>query len=137
MTVQNTTPVQIQSVVNFMNVLGYTLDRTRANGSFINVVQSHRAANRHISFRTATKLHNGKPEDWSIVAEGRLAVLNMPGVELNTGFNPLSVLLAYASKLVEKNKIHFDRHGNAIANAEGVFLVKPLNRLVSEMVGAV
>lgn len=137
MTVQNTTPVQVQSVINFMNVLGYTLDRTRANGSFINVGQTRKAANRHISFRTATKLHNGKPEDWNVVAEGRLAILNMPGVELNTGFNPVAILLAYASKLVVENKIQFDRRGNVVANAEGVFLVKPLNRLVSEMVGAV
>lgn len=129
--IKNTAPIQMQSVVNFMGALGFVPDRTRKNGSFRNEGQSKRVANRHVSFETAVRLHNSSIEKW-VVMEG-FAVY--PELKLATGFMPISVVMAHASKLVAKVKVRFDRHGNIILE-EGANLVRPVNGVIASIIEA-
>lgn len=131
----DTTSIQCQSVINFMNALGYTLDRSRVNGSFINIGQLGKAANLNISFATASQLHNTEVSEWQVLEGGNLAVYSPEGKTLHTAFRPVNVLLAHASKLVAKSKVQFTRRGQIVMNSEGAHLVRPLNKIVSEMLG--
>lgn len=129
--IMNTAPIQVQSVINFMGCLGYVPDRTRKNGSFRNEGQAKRVANRHVSFDTAVRLHNSAIDKWVIVED--FAVF--PELKLATGFQPISVLLAHASKLVQKTKVHFDRHGNIVLH-ENAHLVRAVNGVVASLIEA-
>lgn len=127
--IKNTAVIQMQSVVNFMGCLGFVPDRSRKNGSFRNEGQSHRVANGHVSFETAVRLHNASIEKWAVM-EG-FAVF--PELKLCTGFMPVSVVMAHASKLVAQVKIRFDRNGNMIL-AEGANLVRAVNPVIASII---
>lgn len=129
--IKNTAPIQMQSVINFMGCLGFVPDRTRKNGSFRNEGQLKRVANRHVSFETAVRLHNSAIDKW-VIMEGTAL---FPELKLATGFLPLNVVMAHASKLVAKCKVRFDKHGNVVL-ADNANLVRAVNGVIASLVEA-
>lgn len=127
---KDTVRAQIQSVVNFMNVLGF--QPLRKNLSFVNMTDGNSAA-AVVSLATATKLHNSTLQDWSSVDGTDICVHT--GTNLQIGWNIQTVLLADASRLVEKSKVSVDRRGNIIMNSENAHLVKAANPRIQTLLG--
>ena len=87
--IQNTTRIQIQSVINFLQELGYTYFPN--DGVFESIGYGNNKANKTISFATAVRLHNGKyfnhpfdeiPADW-IVAAHRARIVHRAKLQYN------------------------------------------------------
>lgn len=124
----DTTVVQVRSLLNFMYALGYTLDETCKTGRFVTNAKTLQG-NRYLSAATAAKMHNLPAENWIVAPDG-LGVAPTC-VTLKSGFTPLGVRIAMASKLVQEVKISVSRHGALIMQD---FMVKPLNNIVLDLV---
>lgn len=126
----DTTVVQVRSVLNFMYTLGYVLDSTAKTGRFVTEVAEGQA-NRWIGVRTAIKMHNKSEDGWEVTQERGNPIARPKGISLKSGFSPIGVRLAIASKLVEKVKISVTRIGGIVTQD---VMVKPLNAAVLQLV---
>lgn len=126
----DTTVVQVRSVLNFMYALGYALDGDAKTGRFFTEAKTGQA-NRFLSVQTAVKLHNMRIEEWEIFKQGEEYTVFPRCVTLRSGFTPIGVRLAIASKLVEKAKISVTRNGRIVTQD---VMVRPLNKTVQELV---
>lgn len=123
----DTTVVQVRSVLNYMYTLGYTLDEEGKSGRFITKASAAQG-NRYLSFATAVRLHNMPISQWTIDGSGQ----TFPeGITLQTGFTPIGVRLAEASKLVKKVKLLVNRSGQLVTQD---VMVKPLNEAILQLV---
>lgn len=124
----DTTVVQVRSVLNFMYALGYTLDAT---GRFV-TESKNMSGNRYLKANTAVAMHNLPNSEWKPVTDKYGITMMFPScVGLQSGFNPLGVTLAVASKLVDKAKISVTRKGGIVTQD---VMVKPLNQTVLDLV---
>lgn len=128
----DTTVVQVRSVLNFMYALGYTLDTTSKTGRFVTEHRSHQG-NRFLSMTSAVKMHNLTSSQWEVYQneDGTIAAAFPQGIQLQTGFTPIGVGVAMASKLVEKVKYSLNRKGTVITQD---VMVKPLNQAVLRLI---
>lgn len=124
----DTTVVQVRSVLNFMYTLGYVLDDTIDNGRFVTNVRSAKG-NKYLSANTAVKLHNSKDSDWEVV--NGVGAFHKE-IEFQSGFSPLGLALAKASKLVDQAKFRVTRTGQLVKQS---VMIKPLNAAVLTMLG--
>lgn len=122
----DTTVIQVRSVLNFMYTLGYVLDDN--GGRFITEAPQGQG-NRYLSINTGVKLHNSGEQGW-FELEG---VAFPKCVQMQQGFHPLGVHLAMASKLVDKVK--FMGNSKGALNTQS-FMIKPLNKVVAQLIDA-
>lgn len=125
---KDTTVIQVRSVLNFMYALGYTLDEDSKTGRFI-TKQKGAQGNRFVGFNTAARLHNSTLGEWQVDEVSGLAYPS--GVTFQTGFTPLGVHLAFASKLVLEVKLGVTRHGQV--KVQDV-MIHPMNNHVLRLV---
>lgn len=128
----DTTVVQVRSVLNFMYTLGYALDADSKTGRFFTEQKGYQG-NRYLSMATAVRLHNLHQSEWDVYqnAEGTIAAAFPQGIKLQTGFTPIGVSLAIATKLVEKVKFSVNRKGGVVTQD---VMVKPLNLAVLKLI---
>jgi hypothetical protein len=124
----DTTVVQVRSVLNFMYALGYALDRDSKTGRFVTEIAQWQG-NRYLGFSTAAKLHNLADENWVSLDGESFQASSFTHV---TGFSPLGLRLAQASKLVKQVKLRVTKHGQVITLDP---MVIPLNKVVESLIG--
>ena len=98
--------LQMISLCNFMKVLGYNIIRQYNGGVFF-----ENPDNRHqpiVSFRTAVEMHNGKitKSFWCSTSE---AWWNNLANQSRVGTDPLSIYVAYKSKVVDRVKLQLNK----------------------------
>lgn len=104
--------LQMISLCNFMKVLGYNIIRQYNGGVFF-----ENPDNRHqpiVSFRTAVEMHNGKitKSRWCTVgynAGASDAWWNNLASQSRVNTNPLSIYVAYKSKVVDRVKLQLNK----------------------------
>ena len=99
---QNTARIQIQSVINFMQELGYTFYPNEK--VFESVAYETNKANKVISFATAVRLHNEGFTEWH-------------GKYFNPPFDTIPVewiVAARRAKSVHNAKLQYSKKKNAI-----------------------
>ena len=99
---QNTARIQIQSVINFMQELGYTFYPNEK--VFESVAYETNKANKVISFATAVRLHNEGFTEWH-------------GKYFNPPFDTIPVewiVAARRAKIVHNAKLQYSKKKNAI-----------------------
>ena len=100
--IQNTARIQIQSVINFLQELGYTFYPNEK--VFESVAYETNKANKVISFATAVRLHNGYYTEWH-------------GKYFNPPFNTIPAewfAAAQEAKIVHNAKLQYSKKKNAI-----------------------
>ncbi|MNE04013.1 hypothetical protein D3C80_965340 [compost metagenome] len=127
----DTALVQIQSLKNFMFGLGYTFDPQCKSGRFVSDAFGSKA-NRYISFDNAVRMHNAGEEDWAVIEMNERPVVLFSRFRMSTGFHPLVVRLARASRLVGKVKLGVSR-GQLFTKS---VMVKPLNDSIASLLEA-
>lgn len=125
----DTTVVQVRSVLNFMYALGYALDRDSKTGRFVTEIAQWQG-NRYLGFSTAAKLHNLADENWEMSLDGES--FQASSFTHVTGFSPLGLRLAQASKLVKQVKLAVTKHGQVVTLDP---MVVPLNKIVEGLIG--
>lgn len=114
--IQNTTRIQIQSVINFLQELGYTYFPN--DGVFESIGYETNKANKTISFATAVRLHNGGFMEWH-------------GKYFNHPFDNIPadwIVAAHRAKIVHRAKLQYDkRTGSVITQSHMVSFVKQEN----------
>ena len=101
--------LQMISLCNFMNVLGYNIIRQYNGGVFF-----ENPDNRHqpiVSFRTAVEMHNGKITKslWCTVGYTSDAWWNNLASQSRVNTDPLSIYVAYKSKVVHRVKLQLNK----------------------------
>jgi len=100
--IQNTARIQIQSVINFMQELGFTFYPNEK--VFESVAYETNKANKVISFNTAIRLHNGYYTEWH-------------GKYFNPPFDTIPAewfAAAKRAKIVHNAKLQYSKKKNAI-----------------------
>ena len=114
--IQNTTRIQIQSVINFLQELGYTYFPN--DGVFESIGYETNKANKTISFATAVRLHNGSLMEWH-------------GKYFNHPFDKIPadwIVAAHRAKIVHKAKLQYNkRTGGIITQSHMVSFVNQEN----------
>lgn len=128
----DTTVIQVRSVLNFMYALGYKLDTKAKTGRFVTEQKEHQG-NRFIGMALAVRMHNLPDSQWDVYEnEDKTMSMALPqGIRLQSGFSPIGVNLAIASKLVQKVKFSVNRKGNVVTQD---VMVKPLNATVLALI---
>ena len=114
--IQNTTRIQTQSVINFLQELGYTYFPN--DGVFESIGYETNKANKTISFATAVRLHNGSLMGWH-------------GKYFNHPFDKIPadwIVAAHRAKIVHRAKLQYDkRTGSIITQSHMVCFVNQEN----------
>ena len=129
--------IQMDSLLNVMDSLGYRLDRIGVEGDkrpptggFITHIPGLQA-NRNLGLTTAVKIHNLERKEWLKLKEGWYK-LPFEGIDICMSAYALNVL--YARKLVEKVK--FLKNRNIPSHIElQSNMVKPANRAYIPLLG--
>lgn len=106
--------LQMISLCNFMKVLGYSIIRQYNGGVFFeNPDNLHQPI---VSFRTAVEMHNGEitKSPWYAVAYWSELVQpaswwNNLASQSRVGTDPLSIYVAYKSKVVDRVKLQLNK----------------------------
>ena len=114
--IQNTTRIQIQSVINFLQELGYTYFPN--DGVFESICYETNKANKTISFATAVRLHNG-------------SLMECHGKYFNHPFDKIPadwIVAAHRAKIVHRAKLQYNkRTGSVITQSHMVSFVNQEN----------
>ena len=114
--IQNTTRIQIQSVINFLQELGYTYFPNY--GVFESIGYETNKANKTISFATGVRLHNGCFMEW----HGKY--FNHPFDKIPTDW----IVAAHRAKIVHRAKLQYNkRTGSVITQSHMVCFVNQEN----------
>lgn len=128
--VLDTGEIQQQSLMVFMDVMGYKLD---AHPSYRFVTEDgEKQGNRFIRLQTAQRLHNSVIEDWKEVVPGWF---QFGPVQLDTvALNGYQLQQLYASKLVKRTKfVHVRKGGHKLRLASP--MVKPAHPTMTALLG--
>ena len=114
--IQNTTRIQIQSVINFLQELGYTYFPN--DGVFESIGYETNKASKTISFATAVRLHNG-------------GLTECHGKYFNHPFDKIPadwIVAAHRAKIVHRAKLQYNkRTGSVITQSHMVSFVNQEN----------
>ena len=114
--IQNTTRIQIQSVINFLQELGYTYFPN--DGVFESIGDETNKANKTISFVTAVRLHNG-------------GLMECHGKYFNHPFDKIPadwIVAAHRAKIVHRAKLQYNkRTGSVLTQSHMVCFVNQEN----------
>ena len=116
--IQNTTRIQIQSVINFLQELGYTYFPNDCVFESIGLGYATNKTRRTISFATAVRLHNGGFMEWH-------------GKYFNHPFDNIPadwIVDAQKAKIVHKAKLQYNkRTGSVITQSHMVSFLNQEN----------
>ena len=100
--IQNTTRIQIQSVINFLQELGYTYFPN--DGVFESIGYETNKANKTISFATGVRLHNG-------------CLMECHGKYFNHPFDKIPadwIVAAHRAKIVHRAKLQYNKRTGSV-----------------------